>query len=99
MTKRVRVALIGSGVLGDAYRVTLPTYTLVDLDTGAMTAVIDVPDDVYPPAPVGKPETVTLDAKYGSVITVVDPAHKVSAAAFFDDKYREHKGKFSLDVK
>lgn len=99
MTKRVRVQLIGTGKVGDTYRVALPTYSVVDVDYGAMRAVVDVPDDCYPPAPVGKPETVTNDAKYGPVVTAITLEQAIDAATFFDKRYREHASEFGLDVK
>lgn len=97
--KRVRVQLNGSGKVGDSYRVALPTYTLVDVDYGTKTAIVDVPDDCYPPAPVGKPETVTQDAKNGAVITGVSLEQTIDSAPFFDQKYREQAGRFTLEVK
>lgn len=99
MSKRLRMQMLGTGKVGDAYRVALPTYTLVDPDTGAMTAVVDVPDECYPPAPVGKPETVTNSAKNGNVITAITLEHAIDAAQFFDKKYAERVGAFGLDVK
>lgn len=97
--KRVRCVLIGSGVVDDPFRVKLPRYTMVDVDYAAKVAIVDVPDDCYPPAPEGKAETKTNDPKYGQVITKVDVAHAIDAAQFFDKKYREHIGEFGLDVK
>lgn len=99
MTKRLRVQLIGTGKVDDPCRAALPTYRMIDVDYGARTAIVDVPDDCYPPAPKGEAETVTADSKFGNVITDVTLEHALDAAAFFDDKYEEHVGKFGLDVK
>jgi hypothetical protein len=99
MTKRLRVQLLGTAALGDPYRVALPTYSMVDFDKGTMSAIVDVPDDTYPPAPLGKPETVTQDAKYGPVITGVSLEQAIDAANYYDKKYREHTSQYGLDVK
>jgi len=99
MTKRVRVQLVGTGQEGDSYRVNLPTYRIVDVDYGAMRAIVDVPDDCYPPAPVGKREKIRKDAKLGPVVVDVTLEHAIDAANWYDEKYREHVSKYGLDVK
>lgn len=99
MTKRLRMQLIGTGKVGDSYRVALPTYQMIDVDYAGKTAIVDVPDDCYPPAPVGKPETVTVDAKFGNVITGVTLDQAIDSDKFFREKYSERVGAYALDVK
>jgi len=71
----------------------------VDVDYGTKTAIVDVPDECYPPAPVGKPETITNDAKAGPVITTVSLEQTIDSAQFFGKRYVNGAAKFALEVK
>lgn len=48
MTHRIHVNLIGSGTEEDPYRVSLPTYNIVDIDYTNKQAIVDVPHEDVP---------------------------------------------------
>lgn len=60
---KLLVPLIGAGKEGDAFRVDLPSYSLLAIDYKAMQAVVDVPAADLPKAfESERPKTVALES-------------------------------------
>jgi hypothetical protein len=66
-----RCKLIGTGKVGDSFRVPFPTYRMVSVDYEAGTAVIDIlPEDIPEGLPTPAPsETVTHDIVQPAITT------------------------------
>lgn len=97
---RIRVPLLGTGVPGDAWRVSLPTYSMVDMDVARGIAVVDLPDADVPTDGLLRAAL----AVGGADLTAPNQAPMVAAfrnqwAAHLDNRYREHAGEFRPDRK
>jgi hypothetical protein len=94
----IRLKLIGSGEPGDSYRVSLPTYQMIDVDYKAQTALVNVPDADIPEtiAPTLKSAAKTaIDAP--KVAGMMDMVH-AAWGVHLDTRYEEHKGRFRPEV-
>lgn len=91
------VKLIGTGKDGDAYRVSLPTYSLILANITEKTALIHLPDDVHGLSEDDLKHETQHETSRGALYPklckeCVDKIH-----AHLDETYQEHKGEFRLE--
>lgn len=94
MTYRITLPTVGKGTQADPIRVDMPHYTFVSSTPDGRFHTIDVPDtDV--------PNTGGLSPVGGNAATVravdllsLSTRDLLAWAAFLDERYREHAGRF-----
>jgi hypothetical protein len=94
----LRLKLLGSGIAGDPYRVSLPTYNLIHGNVTGGYALVSIPDDVLGLTDADLADEsveLTTEGKFYPVLSValIDKVH-----AHLDERYNEHRGKFRIEL-
>jgi hypothetical protein len=91
---RVRVRVVGKGVVGDPFRVELPTYDLIEIDYERRVAVVDIPDTDLPDDAAVRGHLARTQKLSDPDAPTMPSAYKHRWHEHLDDRYREHRGRF-----
>jgi hypothetical protein len=91
---KLRLPLIGSGVVGDEWRCNLPTYRMLDVDYVGKVAVVEIPEADHPFIPAQVAALVTAASTAGPAISAIPPALRVAWHNHLDARYTEHSGAY-----
>lgn len=95
---RIKLKMIGTGEEGDAYRVSIPTYHMVEADHDAMTAIVEIPNEVHGLSEEELANVQLHDHETGQHIEALHPTLVRKMHKHFDTRYRERKGQFRVEL-
>lgn len=95
---RVHVKLIGSGEEDDPYRVSLPTYSIIDIDYDKGCATVSIPDETHPFSKEDIAAFGKLDHKAGPAVNAMPVEQVGKWHDFLDGTYRERDGEFRPEL-
>lgn len=84
---KLLVPLIGSGKEGDAYRVDLPSYSMLAIDYDAMTAIVEVPkEDLPAELSSEQPQKLALEGQELAAVQL-QPRHETALRDHLAERY------------